>query len=107
MKIQKPVIIEGYNSEWPRAFNIIESIISNKLNGLVLRIEHVGSTAIPSLSAKPIIDIDVVIESMACLPQVIKKLEELGYIHEGDLGIKNREAFARRDVYVPYTSEGQ
>ncbi|WP_336780928.1 GrpB family protein [Paenibacillus illinoisensis] len=106
MKIQKPVIIEGYNNEWPRAFNIIESIISNKLNRLVLRIEHVGSTSIPSLSAKPIIDIDVVIESMDCLPQVIKKLEELGYIHEGDLGIKNREAFARRDVYVPYTSEG-
>ncbi|MCM3204760.1 MULTISPECIES: GrpB family protein [Paenibacillus] len=106
MKIQKPVIIEGYNNEWPKAFNIIESIISNKLNGLVLRMEHVGSTSIPSLSAKPIIDIDVVIESMDCLPQAIKKLEELGYIHEGDLGIKNREAFARRDVYVPYTSKG-
>lgn len=106
MKIQEPVIIEGYNNEWPRAFNIIESVISSKLNSLALRIEHVGSTSIPSLSAKPIIDIDVVIESMDCLLQVIKKLEELGYIYEGDLGIKNRGAFARKDVYVPYTSEG-
>lgn len=37
---------------------------------------------------------------------MIQKLEDLGYIHEGDLGIKNREAFARKDVYVPYSSEG-
>lgn len=106
MKNQKPVIIEEYNEEWPKAFNIIESILSNKLNSLVLRIEHVGSTAVPSLAAKPIIDVDIVIESMEYLPEVIKKLEELGYVHEGDLGIKNREAFARKDDYVPYSSEG-
>lgn len=105
MKNQKPVIIEEYNEEWPKAFKTIESILSNKLNGLALRIEHVGSTSVPSLAAKPIIDIDVVIESMECLPRVIKKLEELGYVHEGDLGIKNREAFARTNVYVPYSNE--
>lgn len=106
MKNQKPVIIEEYSEEWPKAFNKIEMIISNKLNSLALRIEHVGSTSVPSLSAKPIIDIDIVIESMNYLPKVIKKLEELGYLYEGDLGIRNREAFARKDVYVPYTSEG-
>lgn len=106
MKNQKPVIIEEYNEEWPKAFNIIESILSNKLNDLALRIEHVGSTSVPNLAAKPILDIDIVIESMEYLPGVIKKLEELGYVHEGDLGVKNREAFARKDVYVSYCSEG-
>ncbi|MFE6079483.1 GrpB family protein [Paenibacillus sp. NPDC057886] len=106
MKNQKPVIIEDYNEEWPIAFNVIESILSNNLNGLALRIEHVGSTSVPSLAAKPIIDVDVVIESVEYLPGVIDKLEELGYVHEGDLGIKNREAFARKDAYVPYDSEG-
>lgn len=106
MKNQKPVIIEEYNEEWPKAFKIIESILSNKLNGLALRVEHVGSTSVSSLAAKPIIDIDVVIESMEHISRVIKKLEELGYVHEGDLGIKNREAFARKDVYVPYSIEG-
>ncbi|WP_434756580.1 GrpB family protein [Paenibacillus amylolyticus] len=51
---------------------------------------------VPNLAAKRIIDIDVVIESMEYLPWVIKNLDELGYVHEGDLGIKNREAFARK-----------
>ncbi|MDT0122423.1 GrpB family protein [Paenibacillus sp. RRE4] len=106
MENQKPVVIEEYNEEWPRAFDIIKSILSEKLSSLTLRIEHVGSTSVPDLAAKPIIDIDVVIESMDYLPEVIKKLDELGYIHEGDLGIKNREAFARKDIYVPYSSEG-
>lgn len=43
---------------------------------------------------------------MEYLPGVIKKLEKLGYVYEGDLGIKDREAFARRNEYVPYSSEG-
>lgn len=106
MKNQKPVIIEEYDEKWPIAFNIIKSIISDTLNDLALQIEHVGSTAVPNLAAKPIIDIDIVIESMEHLPGVIKKLDELGYVHEGDLGMKNREAFARKDVYVPYSSGG-
>lgn len=79
---------------------------TNELDGLAIRIEHVGSTSVPGLAAKPIIDIDVAIGSMDYLPTVIKKLAVLGYLHEGDLGIKNREAFARRDIYVPYSSEG-
>ncbi|WP_260989779.1 GrpB family protein [Paenibacillus xylanexedens] len=106
MENQKTVVIEEYNQEWPKAFDIIKSILSDKLSSLTLRIEHVGSTSVPDLAAKPIIDIDVVIESMEYLPGVIKKLDELGYVHEGDLGIMNREAFARKDVYVPYSSEG-
>ncbi|WP_337912556.1 GrpB family protein [Paenibacillus arenosi] len=106
MKNKKSVVIEEYNEEWPKAFHIIESILSKKLNDLALRIEHVGSTSVPRLAAKPIIDVDVVIESMEHLPEVIKKLDELGYVHEGDLGIKNREAFARKDGYVPYSNEG-
>ncbi|SCY79860.1 GrpB domain, predicted nucleotidyltransferase, UPF0157 family [Paenibacillus polysaccharolyticus] len=105
MENQQPVVIEEYNEEWPKAFIIIKSILSDKLHGLALLIEHVGSTAVPKLAAKPIIDIDVVIYSMEYLPGVIQKLEELGYIHEGDLGIKNREAFARKDIYVPYSRE--
>lgn len=61
------MIIEGYNNEWLRVFNIIELIIFNKLNGLVLWIEYVGSILILSFLVKLIIDIDVVIEFMDCL----------------------------------------
>jgi GrpB-like predicted nucleotidyltransferase (UPF0157 family) len=68
-------------------------------------VEHVGSTSIPGLAAKPIIDIDVVVDADD-LPAAIAALETLGYVHRGDLGVTDREAFnapdeePRRHVYV-------
>lgn len=59
----------------------------------MLRVEHIGSTSVPGLAAKPIIDLDVVIADDADLEFVIEKLAAAGYIHEGDLGIPGREAF--------------
>ena len=54
-------------------------------------IEHVGSTSVEGLSAKPIIDIDIVIDQN--FEEVRQALESIGYIYEGDLGISGREAF--------------
>ncbi len=59
---------------------------------LALSIEHVGSTSVPALSAKPIIDIDVVVEPCD-VKAAIKALAGIGYNHEGNLGIPGREAF--------------
>ena len=56
-------------------------------------IEHVGSTAVPDLPAKPIIDIDVLLASETMLPTAVERLASLGYIHQGNLGIAEREAF--------------
>lgn len=81
----KPVIIEEYNPEWPKMFQEIQSILAFTLGADALSIEHVGSTSVPKLAAKPILDIDVVIESMKSLPAVIAKLETLGYNHQGNL----------------------
>lgn len=47
----------------------------------------------PGLIAKPIIDLDAVLATSAVLPEAIRTLRDLGYVHEGDLGIKGREAF--------------
>ena len=58
----------------------------------MLAVEHVGSTSVPLLVAKPIIDLDVVIDQND-LKEVIYLLEYHGYIYEGDLGLKDREAF--------------
>lgn len=58
-----------------------------------MKIEHVGSTSVEGLSAKPVIDIDVVIKDTTVLPDVISALQTIGYFHEGDLGIPGREAF--------------
>ena len=64
---------------------------------MIVGIEHVGSTSVEGLSAKPCIDIDVVIKDYSVFDEVIEKLEAIGYIHEGNLGIKNREAFKYLD----------
>ena len=73
-----------------------------QLGSLAQHIEHIGSTAVPGLAAKPIIDIDVVIENDALLPAVITSLAELGYTHAGDQGIPGRQAFKRQGEYVPF-----
>ncbi|WP_243522222.1 GrpB family protein [Bacillus pseudomycoides] len=79
-------------------------MIESYIGDLILRIEHVGSTSIEGLAAKPIIDIDVVIESYDILPDIIQRLEKEGYQHQGDLGIEGREAFQRtyKDDFMKY-----
>src|SRR6266567_3992999 len=78
---------------WPAVFAQLRDHIANALRPLATRIEHVGSTAVPGLAAKPIIDLDVVIATRDDLPAVIERLHPLGYRHEGDLGVPGREAF--------------
>ncbi|MNV51043.1 dephospho-CoA kinase/protein folding accessory domain-containing protein [compost metagenome] len=58
-----------------------------------MTIEHVGSTSVPGLSAKPIIDMDVVVATRDDVKKAIQRLAILGYVHEGDLGAIGREAF--------------
>lgn len=72
---------------------MLRSRLSAVLNELADSIEHVGSTAVPGLSAKPIIDIDVLLRSATDLATAIYKLTEVGYEHRGDLGVSGREAF--------------
>jgi GrpB-like predicted nucleotidyltransferase (UPF0157 family) len=102
---QKEIIVESYNDDWRIHFDELKAIFSSQLKDLVLMIEHVGSTSVPGLASKPILDIDIVIDSMGLLPNIIEELHRLGYYHEGDLGVEGREAFARSDSYVPYTKE--
>ena len=87
------VVVLPYDRGWAQDFSDISSEIRKALGGLALDIVHVGSTSVPGLSAKPIIDIDVVIRENALLSTVISALEGIGYHHEGDLGIAGREAF--------------
>jgi GrpB-like predicted nucleotidyltransferase (UPF0157 family) len=56
-------------------------------------VQHVGSTAVVGLAAKPIIDVDVVVSAPDGVLQVMADLEAVGYRHIGDQGIAGREAF--------------
>ena len=89
----KKVIVVPYDKAWKSAFEEIKKEIEHVIGDLIIGIEHVGSTSVEGLSAKPIIDIDVVIKDYSVFATVVQKLETIGYIREGDLGIKDREAF--------------
>ena len=89
----KEVIVLPYQESWKDDFEKIAQELRTVLSELAIRIEHVGSTAVEGLAAKPIIDIDLVILSKD-FPSVVKSLATIGYQHEGNLGIEGREAFA-------------
>lgn len=96
------VIIESYDPEWPQQFELVRSRIASALSAFAAKIEHVGSTAVPGLAAKPIIDIDVLLQSADDLPEVIRRLRALGYEHRGDLGVPGREAFRSPTAEPPH-----
>jgi GrpB-like predicted nucleotidyltransferase (UPF0157 family) len=92
-KTPAEVRVCDYDTQWPYLFSRIEGELRGQLGALVLAIDHVGSTSVPGLAAKPIIDIDLVISSAYQFPSVKERLEKFGYIHEGPCGIPEREAF--------------
>ena len=93
----KRVVVLPYDPKWKSDFENIRREIESAIGDLIVGIEHVGSTSVEGLSAKPCIDIDVVIKDYSVFDEVIEKLEAIGYIHEGNLGIENREAFKYLD----------
>lgn len=86
-----------YNPAWPQWFGIVRSRIEPQLADVAHDIEHVGSMAISGMTAKPIIDIDIVVARVD-FAVVQERLATLGYVHQGDLGIPDREAFDLADA---------
>jgi GrpB-like predicted nucleotidyltransferase (UPF0157 family) len=86
------IIVVEYDSTWPQLFETLRSSIWNAVADIAISIEHVGSTSVPGLAAKTIIDIDVVVPNQH-VSIGIERLTILGYEHQGDLGIPQREAF--------------
>lgn len=89
----KNVVVEKWNPKWKDEFERIVVSLGKDIIYNSIKIEHVGSTSVEGLSAKPIIDLDIVIENDKF--KIIKRLlNDKGYEHEGDLGIEGREAFS-------------
>ena len=87
------VTVLPYDRAWKDGFEAIKRELEEAVGELILGIEHVGSTSVEGMFAKPCIDIDVIIPDDTALDAVIRGLSAIGYIHEGDLGIRGREAF--------------
>ncbi len=91
------MLIQEYRESWIEDFNAIKSVIHDALMTLNISIEHIGSTAVPKLAAKPIIDIDIVYETDVAFETIKEGLEKVGYYHNGNQGIANREVFKREN----------
>jgi len=91
----KKMIIQEYKKNWIDDFKKIKKEVEKSLSGVDVEIEHVGSTSIPDLAAKPIIDIDIVYGANVNFEDIKCRLEKLGYCHLGNQGIKEREVFKR------------
>jgi GrpB-like predicted nucleotidyltransferase (UPF0157 family) len=87
-----PIRVVPYDPRWPDQFTLIRGALTDALRDIpFLAIEHVGSTSVPGLPAKPVIDVDVVVLREHLVP-AIEALVAAGYRHEGDLGIQTRDA---------------
>ncbi len=95
--MDKKVIVLPYDKAWKSAFEEIKKEIKGAIGDLIIGIEHVGSTSVEGMSAKPCIDIDVIIKDYSIFDSVVSKLETIGYRHVGDQGIKDREVFKYSD----------
>jgi GrpB-like predicted nucleotidyltransferase (UPF0157 family) len=91
--VTKKVEVVPYDHAWQARFQEIEQHLFSILTEQDVRVEHVGSTSVPGLAAKPIIDIDIVLQNGEDFEAVKNALEANGYTHIGDLGITGREVF--------------
>jgi GrpB-like predicted nucleotidyltransferase (UPF0157 family) len=85
--------VVDYNPEWPEQFHRLRDRIWPSVRDIAVAVEHVGSTSVPGLAAKPVIDLDIVIASRGGVSEVAMRLTQLGYEHRGNLGVEDREAF--------------
>ncbi|OTX80576.1 hypothetical protein BK726_29270 [Bacillus thuringiensis serovar londrina] len=100
--MKQRIAIEEYNVKWESEFNKIYTLINNVMEDSIVSIEHVGSASVKGLASKPILDIDIVIEEYEIFHEVVKKLEKIGYYHQLEWSFKGREAFGRKDTFVPW-----
>jgi GrpB-like predicted nucleotidyltransferase (UPF0157 family) len=90
--VDVPAVVVAYDPRWPATFETLRDRADAALADVPHVTEHVGSTAVPGLAAKPIIDLDVVVPADAIGP-AIRALQAAGWQHQGNLGINGREAF--------------
>lgn len=96
--------IEPYNPDWKTEFEGIRQVLEAELNDLapMTDIQHVGSTSIPGMFAKPILDIDIIIYNKSLLGSVTTTLRRIGYESKGDQGIPGRFAFRQASDSTPF-----
>ena len=89
------VIIVDYDPQWPRLYEEERVRISDAIGEYLIDIQHVGSTSIPGLGAKPILDIMPVIRDISLVEHCVEPLVALDYAYFGENGIPGRHYFRK------------
>jgi GrpB-like predicted nucleotidyltransferase (UPF0157 family) len=89
-ELQPRIRIVDYDPAWPRAYEAERVLLADVFGEVATGIEHVGSTAVPGLAAKPIIDIAVELYDIDALAGRLPALEDLGYGYDGDVFLPGR-----------------
>ena len=103
------IVVADYDPVWPERFRQEEARIRAALGRAALSIEHIGSTSVPGLAAKPIVDILLVVEDSANEPSYLPALEEAGYVlrvREPDFDEHRMLRTPQKDVHVHVFSAG-
>ena len=104
---QDKIVIADYDPNWSAQFAALQSVFRNHLKDAIITIEHVGSTSVEGLAAKPILDIDIVVkDDDRVVDSVIEQITTLGYRHRGDLGIIGREVLKAKSIESPLDGFG-
>lgn len=87
--------LSAYSPEWPGLFAAEATKIQKVCGQYILAIEHVGSTSVPDMKAKPIVDIAAGVASLKDAEKMIVGMESIGYDYPGDIGIPDDRIFGR------------
>ena len=96
--MSRPLRVVPYDPGWPGRFEAEAARLRVALGGTALAVEHVGSTAVPGLAGKPVLDVAIAVASDAAADACIAPLEALGYEHRGPYGEDPRRRYYVRDV---------
>nr|WP_302143903.1 GrpB family protein [uncultured Schaedlerella sp.] len=89
-ELPQHITVVNYDSEWPLKYARERGYIIEILKDNCISVYHIGSTSVPGLAAKPIIDITVVVRSLEKVDTVAEKFPDIGYEYLGEFGIAGR-----------------
>ncbi|HJO93967.1 MAG TPA: GrpB family protein [Victivallales bacterium] len=90
--------VVGYDKSWPASYLKEQAVIRQILSKEIINIHHIGSTAVPNLKAKPVIDILLEVNDVKSLDKYDKDMKQIGYIPKGEFGISGRRFYLKGKI---------
>ena len=91
----REIVVAPYDEKWPAMFNAENFLLQALLGDVVRKIHHIGSTSVPGLSAKPVIDILLEVADINQLDKCNSAMVDAGYVSRGENGIAGRRYFIK------------